>query len=105
VAHLDKGAEITPDLQCRVRLLKDLGNVLGLFFDGLEKVQREGLRIAGRVAGREPMTPDSVNALIKERTEVRAVKNFARSDEIRKTLNEYGVDVLDSKSSSSWRFA
>jgi cysteinyl-tRNA synthetase len=105
VAHLDKGGAITPEVQYRVKLIKDLGHVLGLFFDSLEKVEQEGLRIAGRVAGTAPMTPDSVSALIGERVEVRAAKNFARSDEIRKILNEHGVDVLDSKSGSSWRFA
>jgi cysteinyl-tRNA synthetase len=105
VAHLDKGGTLTPEIQCRVSLIRDLGHVLGLFFDSLEKVEREGLKIAARVAGKEPMTLDAVSALITERVEVRAAKDFARSDEIRKVLNEHGVDVLDSKTGSSWRFA
>jgi cysteinyl-tRNA synthetase len=86
-------------------LIKDLGHVLGLFFDSVEKVEREGLKIAARVAGKESMTREAVSVLIEERSAVRAAKDFARSDEIRKILNEHGVDVLDSKSGSFWRFA
>jgi cysteinyl-tRNA synthetase len=105
VAYLDKGGAVTSEIECRVRLIKDLGHVLGLFFDSVEKVEREGLKIAARVAGKESMTREAVSVLIEERSAVRAAKDFARSDEIRKILNEHGVDVLDSKSGSFWRFA
>jgi len=104
-AYLDKGGSLTPEIQQRARALRGLGQVLGLFFDGLEKVEREGLKIAARVAGSEPMTRDAISALIQERADARAAKNFGRSDEIRELLGKRGVEVLDSKGGSSWRFA
>jgi cysteinyl-tRNA synthetase len=46
-----------------------------------------------------------VNALIEERTEARAQKNWARSDEIRDQLKEMGVTIEDSKDGTTWRWA
>jgi cysteinyl-tRNA synthetase len=71
----------------------------------VEVVEREGLRIAATSAGATPLTPEAVRAVIKDRVDARAAKDFARSDELRRQLNAHGVDVLDSKSGSSWRFA
>jgi cysteinyl-tRNA synthetase len=104
-AYLDKGGSLTHEIQQRTRVLRGLGQVLGLFFDGLEKVEREGLKIAARVAGSEPMTRAEISACIQERADARAAKNFGRSDEIREFLGKRGVEVLDSKGGSSWRFA
>ena len=50
------------------------------------------------------MTIQEVEAVLKERAEVRAAKNFARSDELRAHLIARGVDVLDSKAGTTWRF-
>jgi cysteinyl-tRNA synthetase len=46
-----------------------------------------------------------VNALIAERTEARAQKNWARSDEIRDQLKEMGVTIEDSKDGTTWRWS
>jgi len=46
-----------------------------------------------------------VNALIEERTEARAQKNWARSDEIRDQLKEMGVTIEDSKDGTKWRWS
>ena len=46
-----------------------------------------------------------VNALIAERTEARAKKNWARSDEIRDQLKEMGVAIEDSKDGTTWRWS
>ena len=46
-----------------------------------------------------------VNALIAERTEARAQKNWARSDEIRDQLKEIGVTIEDSKDGTTWRWS
>ncbi|HSG45117.1 MAG TPA: cysteine--tRNA ligase [Anaerolineales bacterium] len=46
-----------------------------------------------------------VEALIAERTEARAQKNWARSDEIRDQLKEMGVTIEDSKDGTTWRWS
>jgi len=44
-----------------------------------------------------------VDALIKEREEARASKNWARADEIRKQLSEQGITLEDTSSGTLWR--
>jgi len=107
IAELDKlqpGAEPTQTLRERVYVIKQLGNILGLFFDPLESVESEGLRIAAKATGATTLTPEAVRAIVTERANARAAKDFARSDELRRQLNAHGVDVLDTKTGSSWRF-
>lgn len=108
VAELDKlptGASTPQPLKERVYVLRQLGTVLGLFFDSLETIETEGLRIVAGVLGTTPLTPASVSTLLQERVAARSAKDFSRSDELRRQLNAHGVDVLDTKSGSSWRFA
>jgi cysteinyl-tRNA synthetase len=105
IQELDGGAAVTDSMRQRVAVIRELGTVLGLFIDPLSVIETEGLRLAARVAGGACVTPEQVRAVIAERSEARASKNFARSDELRAALISSGVDVLDSKSGSSWRFA
>lgn len=102
---LPPGSPTPQALTERVYVLRQLGAILGLFFDPLESVEAEGLRIAAAAAGGTPLTPAAVRALVEERAAARAAKDFARSDELRRQLNAHGVDVLDTKAGSSWRFA
>ena len=105
IQEVDVGVSISDALRERVAVIRELGKVLGLFIDSLSVVEAEGLRLAGRVAGSDALTPEQVQSIVAERSEARASKNFARSDELRAKLVAHGVDVLDSKSGSSWRFA
>jgi cysteinyl-tRNA synthetase len=43
----------------------------------------------------EDALPDDVQALVRERDEARAARNFAKSDEIRDRLTELGLEVMD----------
>ena len=45
-----------------------------------------------------------IDALVKERAEVRAAKNWARADEIRDELAKLKVIVKDGPEGSVWRF-
>jgi len=72
-------AEI-PDAD-KYALLSSWDAVLGL---DLERLAREGFEI-----------PPDVQALVDERDEARAAKDFARSDEIRDRLTEMGWEVMD----------
>lgn len=44
-----------------------------------------------------------IDALVKERIEARAAKDWARADEIRNQLAEEGVEIMDNAGGSTWR--
>jgi cysteinyl-tRNA synthetase len=46
--------------------------------------------------------PDELKALLAEREAARAAKNWALSDELRKTLENAGLEISDSASGQSW---
>ncbi len=43
-----------------------------------------------------------IEALIEERTAARANKDFARADQIRKTLTEHGIVIEDTPHGTVW---
>ena len=107
VRELDaQPSETIPDvLKARVAVVRQLGFILGVFFDSLEQVQKEGLTVVANSLGVTPLSVAEIAAALKERLEARAAKNFARSDEMRAYLSARGVEVLDSKDGTTWRFA
>ena len=44
-----------------------------------------------------------INALIEERREAKKAKNFARADEIRKSLLDEGIVLMDGPQGTTWR--
>lgn len=104
VQALDAAGTPNPEIEHHVGVLRELGAVLGLFFEALEQVEVQGLKVIAHILKAVPCTPDEIRKLLGERLEARAAKNFTRSDEIRKELGLRGVEVLDSKSGSTWRF-
>lgn len=44
-----------------------------------------------------------IDALVQERLEARAAKNWARADEIRDTLAAEGVEIMDNANGATWR--
>jgi cysteinyl-tRNA synthetase len=105
VQALDAAGAPTAEIEHRVGVLRELGAILGIFFEGPDVIETQGLTIIGHILNASPCTPSEIQALLTERVESRAAKNFARSDEIRKELAARGVEVLDSKAGSTWRFA
>ena len=102
---LDASDTQTSEIEHRVGVLRELGAIIGIFFESLDVIETQGLKILAHILKASPCTPAEVRTLLAERVEARAAKNFARSDEIRKELESRGVEVLDSKVGSSWRFA
>jgi len=49
------------------------------------------------------VSDEAIEALIEERKQARADRDFARSDEIRDRLSEQGVELLDGADGTSWR--
>lgn len=54
-------------------------------------------------SGGEELLDDEIEALIKERNEARAEKNFARADEIRDMLLEKGIVLEDKRDGVRWK--
>jgi cysteinyl-tRNA synthetase len=75
--------------------LKSLGAVLGLLQDNPSTFLQAG--------GANELDASSIEALIAERVQAKADKNFARSDEIRDQLKVQGVVLEDSRTGTTWR--
>jgi cysteinyl-tRNA synthetase len=58
-----------------------------------------------RLCARRGIDPVAVEARIAERASARKAKDFARGDEIRRTLHETGVELMDTPSGTTWRVA
>ena len=56
-----------------------------------------------RVIEEKPLTPE-LQALIAERAQARADKDWAASDAIRKQLDAAGIEVQDAADGQSWRW-
>jgi len=76
--------------------LKQLGARLGLLTD-------DPVAMLQRSMGDEGLDEAAIDALINERIEARAAKDFARSDEIRDTLVEAGIVLEDKDGKTTWR--
>ena len=61
---------------------------------GLELSEKEGSGDADKF----------INLLVEVRTEVRAQKLWALSDQIRDKLKELGISIEDTKEGTSWRW-
>ena len=62
-------------------------------------------QVLGLDLAREPESrelPDELKALLAEREAARTAKNWALSDELRKTLENAGLEISDSASGQSW---
>ena len=72
----------------------------------IEKVlseYRELLSIFGIYFKEEALVDDEIEALILERNQARADRNFARSDEIRDLFKEQGIVLEDTPQGTRWR--
>ncbi|HQQ73516.1 MAG TPA: cysteine--tRNA ligase [Pseudomonadales bacterium] len=76
-------------------ILKSLGAVLGLLQDNPDTFLQAG--------GTNELDIASIEALIAERIQAKADKNFARSDQIRDELKAQGVVLEDSRVGTTWR--
>lgn len=76
--------------------LKALGNILGILQDNPEQFLQS--------AGGDAISAEAVEHLVAERIEAKRNKNYARADDIRKSLLEQGVVLEDSRDGSTqWR--
>ena len=64
-------------------------------------VLREGRRVATRPAGE--LSGDEIEALLQERQEARASRDFAAADAIRDKLAAAGITIEDGPQGTTWR--
>ena len=83
------------------RQLRSLGGLLGL----LGREPTAFLRGAPAAGEGGAMPEAEIEALIRERREARAAKNFSRGDQIRAELLSRGIVLEDSPQGTSWRRA
>ena len=102
---LDEPQAAAKDVRRRTlaRLRKDLaacGATLGIFRrPPAEFLDAYRLRLCLR----RGIDPAAVEARIAERSAARKAKDFARGDEIRRTLQESGVELMDTPAGTTWR--
>ncbi|WP_201595991.1 cysteine--tRNA ligase [Psychrobacter fulvigenes] len=81
--------------------LKALAQVLNILQQPVQKFLQAA--IGGEQEG--SLTDADIDALITERNDAKADKNFARADEIRDQLKEAGIELEDSRAGTTWRRA
>ncbi|MFW6366988.1 MAG: DALR domain-containing protein, partial [Spirochaetota bacterium] len=77
------------DAERIMKVLGDIDSVFGFIFMAEEKKMK--------------ISEEKIEALIRERTEARDNRDFARSDEIRDYLLERGVILEDSREGTRWK--
>lgn len=85
-----KGEDKTKANQLAARL-RELGDILGLLQQDPESFLQAGAEVA------------KIEALIKQRNEARAAKNWAAADEARNQLNAMGIVLEDGANGTTWR--
>lgn len=86
-------AAAVSDFRRGVVVLRELGNLLGLF--------QEAPRSVG--GGNDQLVSGLMQLLLDLRAEARKTKNFAMADQIRKRLTEIGVTLEDRPGGTGWR--
>jgi cysteinyl-tRNA synthetase len=79
---------------CRAALLRG-GEVLGLLQADPDAWFKGG--VDGALTGR-------IDALVAQRVEARAAKDWAAADRLRAELTDLGVEVMDAAGGATWRF-
>jgi cysteinyl-tRNA synthetase len=91
--------------------LGEVSGVLNLFQRTPDEWFKRGATLAGGVAFSPPQisgtitsyTEEVIDALIKERNQARASKDWKRADEIRDELLSAGIELLDGPEGTKWR--
>jgi cysteinyl-tRNA synthetase len=86
-------------------LEEEIGSVIGVgrmnAQAALAKFQEVKL-LRQKIEGKVIVSEEEIAALIQERKDVRAAKNFKRSDEIRDYLAANGIEIKDSPQGTTW---
>jgi cysteinyl-tRNA synthetase len=93
---------LTADLTQVRKDMADIAGILGIF---LETPPAWFAAKKDKGVAEMAVDPQTVEALIAERTQARKDRNFARADEIRDQLQEMNIILEDGPGGTVWRFA
>ena len=110
---VDGGKFMAGNVESILSTLKRFDSVFAVLKDrddeltraSLEWAEREGRmdQVAASVLVQASLSDAQIDALIVERNQARATRNFARGDAIRKELSEKGILLEDSKDGVRWK--
>jgi cysteinyl-tRNA synthetase len=86
--------------------LRELGNILGLLQDDPEGFLKGGMTARTVTWGADAVlewSAEKVEAMIQQRTDARAAKNWAEADRIRDVLQRNGIVLEDGPQGTTWR--
>lgn len=83
-----------------------LGKIMGIFNQDPSQTIAKCLQFSLKARNKPETTVKQIEDLLKERTEARRAKNFEKSDQIRASLKDLGIEILDiDKEHSTWEFS
>ncbi|MCB9640251.1 MAG: cysteine--tRNA ligase [Myxococcales bacterium] len=102
----DRGLGLEQDLNDRLlldglRYVKEFAQVFGVWLESPEAY----LATPQGQSAENALTPDKIEALLVERREARAARNFQRADEIRKLLADNNIEIKDAPDGTTWKYA
>ena len=86
----------------KLALIKDFDRVLGLDVVPAANKLLEAEKAAAEEAANDPFIQE-IEALIKQRAEAKAAKNYALADSIRQTLTDKGVTIIDTPQGTKFK--
>ena len=86
----------------KLALINDFDRVLGLDIVPAARKLLDAERAAAEEAANDPFIQE-IEALIKQRAEAKAAKNYALADSIRQTLTDKGVTIIDTPQGTKFK--
>jgi cysteinyl-tRNA synthetase len=91
---------ITSTIQRLHDVVGKMSSVLGI----LERDSEVALQsLQSRAMAETSLSPEEIDALVEERNQARADKNFQRADQIRDQLAEAGIELMDGPQGTTWK--
>lgn len=102
-SQVRRGMKTNPAIQGKAlafrNFVRKMGGLMSLF---QEPAHEFLLKLDDMLLKKMDLQRSQVDALIAERTQARAAKDFAKSDELRNKLTEIGISVSDTPEGSFW---
>jgi len=101
-----RGIKVTPKLKSQAeqfkKFVQQLGSMMGLFQHEASQFLRD---LDNQLLGKMGLERAKVDELVQLRSQARAAKDFAKSDEYRGQLTAMGIAVMDTPEGSFWEVA
>ncbi len=98
-----RGQKVTPEVKATAQaftgFVHERGKLMSLFLEEPETYLR---MLDDRMLKDMKLERSTVDALVEQRTQARAAKDFAKSDELRNKLTELGIAIQDTPTGTHW---